>query len=217
MGGKSKKKSTVGYQYYTNMHFAICHGEIDALRSIWWADKVYWQGNIAKTSDGSTTMGYKDNSGMFGGESSEGGAEGKFEFGAGSYEQNLIGVLPNGQYDPAAVLSIYGGQPGNQQVRTAKVPDKAVNYRGLAVVLLHDNYVGNNAYIKDISFEVERYWKGWQPGLSRIGDNMNPAHILYECLTNEDWGLGYGAERIDQAAFLKAAQTLSRRDSLRQD
>ena len=208
MGGKSKKKSTVGYQYYTNMHFAICHGEIDALRSIWWADKVYWQGNLAKTSDGSTTLEYKDNSGMFGGESSEGGAEGMFEFGAGSYEQNLIGVLPNGQYNPAAVLSIYGGQPGNQQVRTAKVPDKAVNYRGLAVVLLHDNYVGNNAYIKDISFEVERYWKGWQPGLSRIGDNMNPAHILYECLTNEDWGLGYGAERIDQAAFLKAAQTL---------
>lgn len=211
MGGKSKKKSTVGFKYYTNLHFAICHGEIDGIRSIWWADKVYWSGFVGKSADGSTSLTYVDNSGMFGGEMSEGGAEGRFEFGAGSYQQTLIGVLPNGTYDMTAVQQIYpltGGGLKAVQARNAKVPPMAVNYRGLAVVLLHDNYVGNNAYLKDISFEVERYWKEWQPNLARIGDNMNPAHIIYECLTNEDWGLGYPASDIDQTSFLRAAQTL---------
>ena len=39
------------------------------------------------------------------------------------------------------------------------------------------------------------------------GPDMNPAHILRECLTNRDWGLGYGAAEIG-ASFTAAADTL---------
>lgn len=38
--------------------------------------------------------------------------------------------------------------------------------------------------------------------------NANPAHIIYECLTNNDWGLGLQAEQIDTASFIAAADTL---------
>ncbi len=55
---------------------------------------------------------------------------------------------------------------------------------------------------------------------------MNPAHILYEALTNREWGRGYPRNRIDDASFLAAATTLkdegfgmchkwSRRDSVK--
>lgn len=35
----------------------------------------------------------------------------------------------------------------------------------------------------------------------------NPAHIVYECLTNPEWGMGYDAGIIDDASFRAAADT----------
>lgn len=37
---------------------------------------------------------------------------------------------------------------------------------------------------------------------------MNPAHILYECYTNREWGRGLPRSSLDYASFLAAAQTL---------
>ena len=37
---------------------------------------------------------------------------------------------------------------------------------------------------------------------------MNPAHIIYECLTNDDWGMGYPTSTIDDASFTAAADQL---------
>ncbi|WP_323034933.1 phage tail protein [Pararhodobacter sp.] len=39
------------------------------------------------------------------------------------------------------------------------------------------------------------------------GPDMNPAHIIRECLTNRDWGLGYSAVEIGES-FTAAADTL---------
>jgi len=36
----------------------------------------------------------------------------------------------------------------------------------------------------------------------------NPAHIIYDCLTNTDFGMGASSAMIDEASFLAAAQTL---------
>lgn len=38
--------------------------------------------------------------------------------------------------------------------------------------------------------------------------DMNPAHIVYECLTNKDWGMGYPTTAIDSASFTAAADAL---------
>lgn len=38
--------------------------------------------------------------------------------------------------------------------------------------------------------------------------DANPAHIIYECLTNTDWGMGSPSTLIDTASFNEAAQTL---------
>lgn len=38
--------------------------------------------------------------------------------------------------------------------------------------------------------------------------DMNPAHIVYECLTNQDWGMGYPTTAIDSASFTAAADAL---------
>lgn len=199
--GSSKKKSVVGYRYYTTLHFAICHGVVDAVRAVWWSDKVAWSGTAVDSGNGTARWGFH-NIGMFGGDDSEGGAEGVLEVGFGTGDQTMYGIRPDGTYDPALMTRALLG------AWAPSYPAMAINYRGLCVLFMHDNYVGNNAYLKELSVEVERYWKGWQPALSRIGDNMNPAHIIYECLTNEDWGLGFDESVIDDASFSAAAQTL---------
>jgi hypothetical protein len=38
--------------------------------------------------------------------------------------------------------------------------------------------------------------------------DANPAHIIYECLTNSDWGLGLPDAMLDQTSFISAADTL---------
>jgi hypothetical protein len=38
--------------------------------------------------------------------------------------------------------------------------------------------------------------------------DMNPAHIIRECLTDKEWGMGYSEADIDEASFIAAADTL---------
>lgn len=38
--------------------------------------------------------------------------------------------------------------------------------------------------------------------------DMNPAHIIYQCLTDSEWGMGYPTTSISSASFTSAADTL---------
>lgn len=44
-------------------------------------------------------------------------------------------------------------------------------------------------------------------GLAKMPD-ANPAHMIYECMTNDDWGKGEDPSFIDTASFLSAAEVL---------
>ena len=50
----------------------------------------------------------------------------------------------------------------------------------------------------------------WQPLLQQIGNDMNPAHIIMDCMTDREWGgLGVAESQIDMSAFANAAMQLS--------
>lgn len=40
------------------------------------------------------------------------------------------------------------------------------------------------------------------------GADMNPAHIIYQCLTDTSWGMGYPTSAIDNTSFTSAAYSL---------
>lgn len=63
---------------------------------------------------------------------------------------------------------------------------------------IEDSPVGDNS--GGISLTVDVY-----PGASI---DMNPAHIIRECLTDPDWGMGYQDSDIDDESFEAAADTL---------
>lgn len=225
MGSKKPKKQTVGYRYYISMHLGLCHGPIDALREIWFADKKAWTGDLRyynndNSKNDNEVPGTIANPNLFGGEDSEGGVSGAFGVGFGSQEQQMMHVQADGTYAKTGYslsqeeIDLYTRYNMLDAILEAAPslrrgwPDMAINYRGMAVINYYGMYIGTNAYLKDMSFTVERYWREWYPEVARIGNDANGIHIIYEALTNEDWGLGYNPATIDDASFRKAAKII---------
>lgn len=200
MSGGKPKKQTVGYRYYRSMQMGICHGPIDALRSIWVKDKKCYNGPAVRRDDGLGVTHHVSQNGLFGGDDGEGGVIGWIEVCHGAFNQLLLGTNSDGTASTAPLSALGVARPA--------VPTMATNYRGMAVVVFHDFYWGTNPYLGDMAFEVERYWKDWLPARAKIGIDANPIHIIVECLTNDQWGLGYTVDLIDDYAMLVAADRL---------
>lgn len=177
----SSKKQTVGYRYYLGMHLAICHGPVDAVTEIKVGERQAWSGNLA--ASGRINLAAPE---LFGGEKREGGVSGAVDVAFGEATQ-----APNDYLQ-------------------AKVGTPQPAYRGILGLILRQVYIAaNNPYIKPWAIRVKRCFRGWYPTKAEINGAANPAHILYECLTNAAWGMGYPSASIDDASFRAAADTLA--------
>lgn len=187
-----RRKSVVGHRYYFGTHMGIGRGPIDAVVEVQVGDRTAWTGSLAAT--GAVVI---DKPNLFGGDDKEGGIAGTLTLLMGDAGQTVHGGL-------AAML---GGL----------VPA----FRGVATVFFDGLMCSGGPYPKPWKFRVRRALKGWH------GDNpwypakavvpmgpqgaiqaMNPAHILYECWTNPDWGRGLARARLDNASWTAAADQL---------
>lgn len=182
--GSSKKKQTVGYHYSVGMHMIFCQGKIDNLQKIFVGEKEAWDG----TNTGSQISINEPD--LFGGEDSEGGVVGDvdIEFGDAAQTQNDYLVSQIDSDIPA--------------------------YRGLIGAILRGVRVGTSPYIKPWSFLCKRTAiktdgsTQWYSAKADISGDLNPAHIIRECLTDAEWGLGHSESLIDSTSFEAAADTL---------
>lgn len=218
--GKSKVKGANGYFYSFGIHMGIGRGPVDELVQVKVADKVAWSG---RATGGTVNIDAPD---LFGGNKSEGGVVGPLQLMMGESTQ----VAPSG------LVSMLGhALPG---------------FRRMFTVYFNGRICANNPYPKAWKFCVRRALKGWDGEtwypekciIPLVGDPdrdeegeiisdmtdikaMNPAHIIYELLTNREWGRGLPASALNLASFTAAADTLfnegfglcfrwTRRDSL---
>jgi len=79
----------------------------------------------------------------------------------------------------------------------------------LSLILRQLYIAANNPYIKPWAVRVKRCFRDWYSAKAEINGAANPAHIVYECLTNAAWGMGYPTASIDDASFRAAADVLS--------
>jgi hypothetical protein len=156
--------------------------------------KTVWAGS--QTASGTLYINQPD---LFGGEKKEGGIQGSL----------LVLMGGRTQVAPPALA----GQLGSD----------APGFRGV-VTLFYDGLIScMNPYIKPWEIWTWRTTAGWEdddpwyPERATIllaGENggqihaMNPAHIIYECHTNHDWGAGIDRSTIDDAQMRAAANTL---------
>jgi len=193
----------VGYRYFMGMHLAVCAGPVDKVSKILVGDRVAWEGSETSTTTITITKG-----GLFGGDDGEGGVSGDVELRFGGPTQGASPYLSR-----------------------TDVLNTDVAFRGVLSLVLKGNgslpghvpgegfYVGTTRYIKPWAVRVLRKpgrvwnagtgnWDLWYPETAMVGDEANPAHIVYEVLTNAEWGMGYGTSIIDDAKFRAAAATL---------
>lgn len=179
MSGGSKKQ-TVGYRYHIGMHMALCHGPVDEVREIRVGGRTAWTGSV--TANQQLAIDAEE---LFGGEEREGGIVGDVdvEFGGAAQAKNdyLLGRL--------------GDVPA---------------FRGLLALVLRRPYLGTVPRFKPWAVTAKREPAGWSGAPSGlIGDDANPAHIIFEAITNAKWGMAYSAQRVDTATFTDAANTLA--------
>lgn len=83
-------------------------------------------------------------------------------------------------------------------------------YKGVCSFLFKDVYFGNAPQLRAPSFKVtridpDRMPAGWSTNLTTYQHaeawGMNPADIIMECLTNNEWGMGYPVDSIDTVSF----------------
>jgi len=174
----SSTKVTVGYKYYLGMHMVLAH-DIDSVSKIETVEgDVMWTGT---STGGAITISAAS---LFGGDKSGGGISGTVDFERGLSSQTRNTYL--------------------QSVLGTDIPA----FRGVACFVLNQVYLGTSEYIKEWNIWAKQIYDDWYAAKAAIGNDMNPAHIIYETLTNTTWGLGYNSADIHEASFIEAADTL---------
>jgi hypothetical protein len=124
---------------------------------------------------------------LFGGERREGGLEGQITLYRGTATQISDAYL------------------------SAKLGATAPAYHGLCHAVLKGCYLGTSNVLKNLNFILRRFPVnlGLGAGIARIGNDANPAEMIYETLTNTVWGLAELSARIDLSSFQTAATRLA--------
>lgn len=178
--------TVVGYRYYLGLHYVLCYGPVDAFLRWQWDDKTAWSGS--RTTSGTE---YIDLPKLFGGKNGEGGLQGYFDVMMGEQSQTINTYL-NANWTHGATMPAY---------------------RGVLSVVWKGGYVGRSQYLKPVSFVVKRAAAGWESGTAwnatdvEVDGGMNPAHLVYQLLTDSTFGYGEPTASIDEANFGEAADT----------
>lgn len=180
----SSKKVVVGYKYYVGLALGLALGPGVVLKRIWFEKDEVWSG----TAGPDETAVNIDKPSLWGGEEKGGGFVGTLRFYGGSFTQ------PRNAYLTAKVL-----------------PNETPAYVGQSYLVFEQPYIGTQAQLRSMSFELARYTTGLglSSGVNVIGEDLNPAEILYQLLTLDWGGLNVDPDEIEVASFLSVAATLA--------
>lgn len=193
--GAGSKTQTVGYKYALGVHFVVCQGPVDEVLALRVGDKDL--PTVARPSSSKNPTAavalpatasqrlYFASPNLFGGEDREGG---------------IVGY---------ADLEFGGPAQGVNAYLQAKIGGLVPAYRRvLGLVLRGCELAANSPYIKPWAIRARRTPAPSLSAYASIGHNANAAHVIYECLTSAEFGLGYGLAEINVASFQACAATL---------
>lgn len=198
MGKDSGSPTMQVSSYYMSMHMGICLGPVDALLAIYASEKTAWEGSATTEQ----TIAINQPS-LFGGNKKEGGLQGDVRF------------MPGGTPGTVTMLQ-------NLAARLGKTAETCPAFAGIANLFFVGSVADttsaflwgmNNPYIKPVWAKVRRRSNSFvaKPGepsnYSDMGSESNPAHMIYECLTNTEWGMGASPSIIDVTSFQDCAKT----------
>jgi len=186
----SSDNVTVGFEYYIGIDLMLCRGDLETIspanagiRRIWIDDDELRPASAGWVDNGSFTI----NQPNFFGEDS-GGIVGTFTLFPGSINQ-IKSTYLEGVVDDSTLLPAY---------------------RGTAHLVMEQIYVGNAPSLRPISIEMRRVPNGLNLTAAQSligGQEANPANVVYEIMTNTEWGLGI--TNINEAQLAATGVTLA--------
>lgn len=207
MGGSSKQ--VIGYRYYLGLHMAICHGPIKQLNRILVGKRNAFVGTVSSSS---TIEIFKPD--LFGGDKKEGGIVGVADimFGENSQTENAYLQSNLGTAIPAFRGVVSAVFREGTFTKFITIPFVAAD---IEVPIYRSDGGGGfiaamSPYPKPWAFEVLDLPGGtFAPTKQDINNgSANGAHILYDTLTNPEWGLGLPVSELDIPSFEAVADTL---------
>jgi len=182
-------KVTIGHRYFIGMQLGIC-AKADTLHTIYFDDRELVLLTLNHDDDGvSNTLSAPD---FFGGREEGGGVIGTFRFYGGSITQNVSAYLASFQTPTPA-------------------------YRWTSFLQMENVEVGEVPNIVNIAVQVSRYpnplglaasTAQYEGNDTPFFDLINPMSIMYEVLTDDDYGFNMDPGEIDSTSFSTAATTL---------
>lgn len=177
-----------GFKYELGVQFALCRGPVDSLERLWIGDtEIDISGPINHNED--FTINCPE---LFGGdELGSGGVIGTMRLHAGTLTQTVSSYLAGYQQE---------GGDTPRYIGTCYIAPTTENV-----------YLGNSTSIKPWAFEIRRIPDGLSLGGNATvnGSDANPANVLYEILTDTEWGLGFSPATISVSNFAAAGATLA--------
>lgn len=206
----SSEDVITAYRYYVGLQFALCLGQVDALHEVWINEKSIYSGTLAHGASAGVV-----NTDLFGGEEhGQGGVYGAITFYDGRSDQAIDPYLV-AQQDPApayrGVAYVVWDVDDSQELFA--VPD--VDWIRDDIQSPYQGWLGNSSTIAPWAFEVSRIPDGLNLAASDPGaeepnpGDCNPMNVLYEILTDTDWGLSISPAEIDVTNFREAASELA--------
>lgn len=226
-GGKKGGGSPEITDYFLSVDFGICHGPVDALTEFKVDDRSVWSGEI--TDQKRLTI-YKPT--LFGGPEKEGGVVGVIDFSPGTWEDELnvfrpyylgkdIDEVPQYRGTCTALLRGLVKTPGENGDPVEPPSGGGGFFESLKNFIIFATsggevsesfyWASNLANIKPAAFRVRRAPKPPSfPADRRMidGSTANPAAIILEVLTSDEFGMWAPVENIDIQSFVDAADIL---------
>lgn len=217
-GGKGGSKIEVA-EYTIGMHMGICaYGEGLKLIAVKYADKEIWRGEL---TDATTVAINKPD--LFGDVKKEGGVKGLLWWLPGKPTQVMPQTLAQRLGLTSATCPGFRGfssifLTGIADVVEGSLATLKQSLNKQPSAMKRGFYLAsNNPYLRTMSVRVRRPSKGLNSAYALIeveSDSKgrrqyasNGVHIIYECMTNRDWGMGELESAFDKPAWEAAART----------
>lgn len=204
----SSTRITKGFRYNLGIQFALARGPNVVLRQLRIGEEQAFSGTVTTGN----RFDVNDRDFLGGDKFGQGGVQATFDFYGGETTQAVNAYLDTND---------------RQRIATAITPT-APRYTGTSHVVMREftgaaptstnrgAYVGNTTSVEPYSFECERtpaLFSGQTAGENLIGSNgdVNPINVIYEILTNVEWGFGYSPSTVDASAsssFLDASDSI---------
>lgn len=189
----SSKSITIGYQYFVGIQFGLCRGPMDGPHDGLMRIRV----DDEQIYDTFTTSPQS-------------------ALGSGNIlvdEPEFFGE------DAGGIVGNFGVFPGTEtQARSTYLesvvtqsPDILPAYRGTFYVIAEQIYIGDAPRLRPFKFTVRRIPDGLSLGTDALVNDLdaNLMNVLFEVLTNADWGLAISVSAIDTAGLVTHGATLA--------